>query len=139
MVDLVRDRIDTQKTKDGVWVPIKDFGEVKLRKWNNEEFRKLAVKFRNERAAELGLGEEDDLDIVEAQKVMYRAACYEVVVDWRGITSDGEEVPYTPELGEQVFCDPEEAWADQIGEIVRISTERAKFLQERTDANVKKS
>lgn len=138
MVDIVRDRLDKQLAQDGIWKEIEGFGEVKLRRWNNPEYRKLGVELRDLKLEELGLGPEGTMDDETAFKVMVETACHTVIVDWRGIESDGEPLPYSPEVGIAVFNDEDDAWRDEFYLIVAAASDRNNYVQKRLEANVKK-
>lgn len=138
MVDLVRDKLDFKKSNDGVWVKIRDFGEVKIRRWNNPEYRKTALVLREAKLEELGKDPDFILSEEESYDIMVKAACQDVILDWKGIESDGQPVPYSQELASSTFLDPDEAWKDQFYDIVAAANERAKFVRERREANAKK-
>lgn len=138
MVDLVRDRADPARSAEGVWADIRDFGRVKIRRWNNKEYRDAALKLRGEKLEELKMLPTADLPDEHTFGVMVQAACEHVIVDWEGIESEGMPVPYTPEVGIETFAEEEGPWRDEFNLIVNAASDRSKYALERIEDNTKK-
>lgn len=137
MVDLVRDRIDKDKVQSGVWVDIDDFGSVLVRRFNNKDYIELARKLRNEKLDELGLKEGSELGEDIAFPLSVKAVCKEIILDWKGIESDGEPVPYDPDFAFDLFTDPDNVWRDEFNAIVSECMERSHYVVEREQATLK--
>lgn len=135
MVDLRKDRADTDKLRDGAWVSIPDFGDVKIRRWRNKEHSRELVRLSDRRREELKLKPDEDLSEDDSLAVAVESACRTIIVDWRGITSDDEPVPYTPETAMEVFND--DSWSDIFPLIVNASAERQNYLEKKKEGAVK--
>lgn len=138
MVDLVRDKIDSEKAKQGVWVDITDFGRVKIRRWNNPDYRNRAMDLRDAKLEELGKTPQDMLSDDESFEIMVKAACEEIIVDWEGIEADGKPVAYDSKLAIAAFTDPDDSWRDEFNLIVSAANSREKYARERKEENTKK-
>ena len=139
MVDLVRDRLDSTKANEGIWEEITDFGKVKLRRWNNSDYRNAALALRDVKLEELKKAPNEQLSEDESFEIMVRAACQFVIVDWEGIESNGEPIPYDPKLAIDAFLDPDDSFRDEFNLIVAAAANRQNYTRERKEATAKKS
>lgn len=138
MVDLVRDKVDAKMSSDGVWVDIANFGRVKVRRWNNRDYRTKVLALRDAKLEELKLGVDVDLPEQYSYPIMVAGACHCVILEWDGVESDGKPIAYTPEIGIQTFSEEEGPWRDEFNAIVIASSERANYIAKRREATLKK-
>ena len=91
-------RVDETKELDGVWVALGEGAEVKIAKAMNPRFKDLI-------RAEMGRYKQaiqaQTLDDETAERVLISVMARTILLDWRGITEEGEEIPYTPEKAEE--------------------------------------
>jgi len=83
---------DKEAEKGGVWFEIGEGGHVKIARLNNPiyraNFRKKIEPYRQ--AVEMGTMDDDSAD-----KILIQVLAETIVVDWKGLTDEGENVPFT--------------------------------------------
>lgn len=138
MVDLVKDRIDSDKAKEGIWVDIPNFARVRIRRWNNEDFRRRSNELRLKTLEDLRMKSSANLTDEQAFPIMVQAACETVITEWDSsqVTEGGKPVRYTPEKGFEVFSSPD--WREEFLSIVQEATDREQFVVEVQEETVKK-
>ncbi len=90
--------VDNEKAAHGVWVPISQDARLKIARTNNPNFRRVFRKLIAPYTAAIRTNSlSDDLD----EKIMVQAMAETILVDWQGITENGEPVPYTVEKAKE--------------------------------------
>lgn len=105
MFELTTTATDPKKEIEGVWRPFTDGSRLKIARIGNPAYRSLLRrKVKSNRAV---LDNEDDLADKVSDKVLGEVMAETILLDWEGVTINGESVPYTKELGRTLLCDPE--------------------------------
>ena len=105
-------KLDSGKATGGVWAAYRDGLELKIARMPNPEYDKLMRrlgkphmgKLRRARFNAEALVNDPELDAIQK-----KAAARAILLDWRPLPEDddGQPMPYTPELGEQLLLDPD--------------------------------
>lgn len=136
-MDLVRDRIDPEKAKLGSTYNLDETTSVKVRRWNNPEYRTKILELREEWISEHKHPEDQVLPEDVTRDIMAKAMSEHILVDWSGFTKDGEVLPYSQGAAYEFLSD--EGFEEEMMRIINASNTRASFLTERKKAKVKKS
>lgn len=92
---------DAKKEIEGVWFPIAEGGHVKVARADNPEysrvFRVKTVLKRQALAAKV-------LPDGEAEDLLNEVLSETILIDWKGITLDGVDVPYTSKVGKKYLA-----------------------------------
>lgn len=117
-MDFKRLRTDPSREREGVWCGKREIdeiapdleweegGELLVARANNEDFRHaLAIDIRKNGDGQRRLRQlrrDDPKKLAEiVDQATIRCMARHVLLDWRGITEDGVEVPYSPEKAEE--------------------------------------
>lgn len=86
---------DEQKEVEGAWIPLSETARIRIARMGNPQYaacvKRLALPFRSG-----GVLDEDIPDSVWKQ-ITREAAAETILVDWEGVTRDGEPLPYSKE------------------------------------------
>ena len=93
-------KTDEQKEVDGVWVPLSATARVKVARMGNARYRDC-IKKKSAPYRQAGLVNEIPADVY--QQLVREAVAETILVDWHGITTDGQPVPYSKETA-LTFC-----------------------------------
>lgn len=100
-MDIYREYQTDPRAEDrGVWIPLDPFDDncqIKLSYYKCDRVN----DFRNERVKE-SLGA---IDEKKGMKIIIDVMAEQVVLDWKGITKDGEELPFSVDTAKQVFTE----------------------------------
>lgn len=135
MFNLKQLSTDPEKAREGVWVPYRGESQLKISRSNNKELE----QFKREKALEnadifqKGGEEADKL----AEEVEQEALARFILRDWSGISlsEDGEETPYSVEIGKQIFAD--ESMADFRDDVINIADNREHYRPAAEEAATK--
>lgn len=82
---------------EGAWLSIGDGAEIKIRHTQNvktkDKFRRLERQYRQQN----GIRANKELAPEVVEELMRKAFVGTVVLDWKGITEKGKEIPYSDE------------------------------------------
>lgn len=97
-MDFQKFETDERASNEGVWVPIGGGAELKVARSNNDaavEYRDARMKpYRRQQQAGI-------MDDAVEEEIIRDTIARHVLLDWRGMTDDGEEVPYSREEAEE--------------------------------------
>lgn len=123
MFDLSSLKTDPEKSLKGTWVDYRGGSRLLVSRSNNEEIEQFKLQKALEHADVFQAGGKEAEEL--AEKVETEALARFVLRDWSGMTIDGEEVEYTPELGMKIFADPH--YADFREDVKAISANRGNY------------
>jgi len=93
---------DKEAELSGKWFPLGEGGEVKVARANTtryrEIFRKHIEPYRT--AVDMGTMSEE-----EGEKILVEVLAEAVLLDWKGFTDNGEEVPYSKEKAQEYMLE----------------------------------
>ena len=119
---------DLDKVENGTWVAISPGVSFRLARLNRPEFNAVRNKLMEENSVTFNVlkstQKHKELEELSSQifaKVLARA----IVKDWKGVTVDGAEVPFTEEACEAILIDP--AMVDLVTHIVNLANDRENF------------
>ncbi len=135
-MDLSELRLDKSKKEDGVWLNLDEETSVRVRYMKSQE----ALRKHGELRAAYGKrGKRGNLTPSEEEAIAKEVVAQAVIVDWEGITDQGEEFPYSEdnarrlveeyELFRDFVCDAavdeenfreEEAYEEEIDELKKV-------------------
>lgn len=93
--------VDPAAGETGAWVDCFSGSKLKLAYTEGKKYKTALAKLVRQHRLELDDNNEASYDLI--QSVTARALADNVLLDWSGIIIDGEERPYTKELGYQVL------------------------------------
>lgn len=136
-MDLVRDRIDPEKAKRGTKFNLDDDTWVKVRRWNNPEYRTRILELREDWITANKHPEDQTLPDDVTRDIMAKAMSECVLVDWGGFFKDGEELPFSVKAAYDFLSD--EGFEEEMMRIINAANSRARFMTERAKVKLKKS
>lgn len=104
-MDIEFDAMDPEKLEKGAWDKLDEETEIRVRRANNPQFRKRLEELREEAVRKLGVDEEDRIPEEVSRDILAQAAAEYLLTDWRGMTSGGEEFPYSQEAALSLLRD----------------------------------
>lgn len=102
----IRLKIDPE---EGGWVPLDAFHadfkgtRVKVRALNNLDMERMLARLTNEIPLDQRI---NGMDPDDDRRISRELLCETVLIGWDGITDDGKDVPYSPELARTIIMDP---------------------------------
>ena len=93
-------KTDEKKEVEGIWVPLSATARIKVARMGNPRYRDCIKRLSSPyRVA----GINDQIPPEVYQQMVREAVAETILVDWEGLTSDGDPVPYTRDKA-LVFC-----------------------------------
>lgn len=104
MADLTAITRDRQKATEGGWIPFFEDLEFKIASAATNDYKKAIAKKTKPfvRKIRAGTVDEQELNYVTAPVI----AKY-LLLDWKGLTENGEEVPYSVEKATELLRNPD--------------------------------
>lgn len=93
--------VDPAVGEQGVWVPCFNGSQLKLAYSEARKYKSALAKLARQHRLELDDTNEESYEII--QHITATALAEHVLLDWKGIIINNEEVPYTKELGREVL------------------------------------
>lgn len=106
-------KIRGEAQRNGVWFPLGEGFDVKLRSTSAEEAKNAINSAVDRRRKSLGLRQGRELPIDEAEDAVRGVVFGKILLDWRGLTEDGEPLRCTRENFERI-CGDEPAFLNRI-------------------------
>lgn len=97
MADLGTIRIDTEASTKGVWVPYIGDIELLIARNGNPKYEEVVARL---------VQENPDLTRRETE-IRDRAMAEAILLDWKNVQVDGEDIPYSVEKAYEFLSDPE--------------------------------
>lgn len=105
MLDISSLAIDVEKSEEGQWFPfLGTDAKFKVRRFNNDKAELLQSQLTLDNWEDLTGDDREKAERVEYE-IRARVLAEEVLVDWKGLGQDGEELKYTPEVGFKFLSD----------------------------------
>jgi hypothetical protein len=104
-MEITKFEVDKEASVEGVWIDLEEYGydvEVKVARWNNPKFLN-ALQRMTDRPGVKQKVEKNKLDFEEQERIMAYCIARYILLDWKGMTRDGEPLPYSPEEGERAM------------------------------------
>jgi hypothetical protein len=89
---------DGPKSTDGVWIDQGDGGRLRIARMDNPNYKKHVQQARTKLKLRRGAMSDE-----ETKEVLKDAVAHTILLDWEGVTIDGETVPYRPDYALKVF------------------------------------
>ena len=105
-MDIRQNKHRGERMEAGMWVDIGRGSELKLRFLLTESVQQVIDQAISRRKRALGIRAGRDLPESELKNVVKGILFGNVVVDWRGVTCEGEPVEFTRENFESACADP---------------------------------
>ena len=128
-MDIEFDAIDPKKEERGAWDFVDDVTEVRVRRANYEPFRARLAVLREEVTQQLKLEDEEDIPAKEAREILVTAISEELLTDWRGMMSGGEELKFCQEESMKLLGDPRHS--QFLGQVLLKSNDMELFRVKR--------
>lgn len=102
-MDLGNQRVDVDKSTDGVWVDIDATTKLKIARFLNSKHKAFVNRAMepHKRASRIGQVDEEITDKIEVEAL---ANC--ILLDWKGITVNKKEVKYSVKKAIEFLSDP---------------------------------
>lgn len=122
--------VQKDKQKEGVWVEFDSTTSFKIAYLNNPNYLKTRERLEKTH----GRGPKRKMDDETSKWVTSKAIAETVLLDWKGVASDGKEVEYTPEIGTQALEDN----PDLLVFVIEYAAEIDNYRKEETEEKAKK-
>ena len=124
--------VNKAKETEGAWVPIGGGIEVKVKRAGqaNKEFAAEQMKMLKPFSKQIAM---NTMDMDVLRQINARLFAKHVIVDWRGISEDGEVVPFSKEK----FLEYANEMPDFFSDVFAAATELQNF-QDAEDAELEK-
>lgn len=110
-MDLRKTRTDPSKDKNGVWVPIDEETSILVRRAGNADYRTALTKLMQPYQQSLRF---QQLPEDTARRILAEAEAEAILVGWKGMKQDGEELPYSKAEAARLLSNPEYAVFQEI-------------------------
>ncbi|MCY1301827.1 hypothetical protein D9M70_514600 [compost metagenome] len=134
MLDIESLAVDPVAAEEGTWASYLG-AKFLIARHNSDKATFLRSKLTLERWDEI-TGEDAEVAGEAARQINAKVMAEAVLLDWEGVTKDGGEITYTPEVGYQYLVDPR--FRDLVQYIENFSLNRANY-RERVEAEVAES
>ncbi len=132
-MDLSDFKTDVTASEDGVWIDIDSDASVKVARANNKKFRKRLQQLT---APYKRLIEQDKISDDKLDELLVIALAECVLLDWRGLSVNGENIEYSRENAIKILSDP--AYVDFRDYIVSLSQDADVFREKEIEAITEK-
>lgn len=124
---------DEKAEIEGVWISLPEGARVRVARWLNEAHTAALNAFKMPFQDQLRAGVQLPDDV--SQDINNKAMAKAILVDWDGVKVNGNEEPYTEELGYKALSDLKDFRAI----IMQIAMSRESYRQASLDAAAKNS
>lgn len=93
---------DPDLETNGVWVDIGDGSKILVARLNNPEYAAMLTARTKPYMRQMGAGTMDPKQSADILMDVYAAT---ILLDWEGVTEDGEDVPYSRATAKQYLTD----------------------------------
>lgn len=93
--------VDPAVGENGVWTDCFSGSKLKIAYMESKKYKTALAKLARQHRLELDDTNEESYDLI--QSITARALSEHVLLDWSGVIVNGEERPYTKELGYQAL------------------------------------
>jgi hypothetical protein len=133
-MDLTALKLDLSKEIEGIWFSIDKDTELCIARMHNPNFNKLFEKLANpyRQSARKGFLADE-----KADEIMNRVIAETVLLDWKGLKSDGKNVPYSVEKAIEILSNPQLSSFKEL--VVDISSTESNYRNEEIQETEKKS
>lgn len=87
--------VDKEAAEKGKWFPLAEEGMVKVARLNNTAFKAESVRLQKPHMHVLRSSKLDNTELLD--DITRRATAKTILLDWKGITIDGVDIPYSVE------------------------------------------
>jgi len=101
-MDLNLFKTDEKKSDEGVWCPVDAVTEIKIARYGNRVFQRA---LKNAMKPYKQLIDRGAIDDDTADRVLVTAIADGILLDWRGMTRNGKELPYSREEAVKILLD----------------------------------
>lgn len=103
-MDLSTFDVNDTLSLEGQWVPIGKTASLKIARMNNENYREFVKKKTKPFRSAIRAGQVDEELMTE---IIIQAVARHILLDWKGITENKEELAYNTANAERVLRDKE--------------------------------
>ena len=133
-MDLNNFATNVELSEEGVWCPVDAVTEIRVARYGNRKFQRLLQKLSAPYKVQMERQMMKD-DVAEA--VFIEALATAILVDWRGMTENGEPLPYSKENAIAVLSNPK--LKDFRDLVVSLSQDAEMFRDEEVSEAKEKS
>ena len=133
-MELKKIRIDPKKQSEGVWFEVDDDTSLLIARMNNPKFNK---EFERETRQSRRFAKRGMLPDDKAAEIVDKVVAKTVLLGWKGLKQDGEEIPYSEEKALELLQDEELASFKEI--VFDLATSEENFRREEIEDARKKS
>jgi len=114
---------DKDAETNGVWFDLGGGAWLKVARAGNDNWQKEYQKIDRRVRAKL---ENDNLGQKQADDIISKVIAKSILLDWRGIAIDGEEIPYSVEKAHELLYN----YPDFRGEVMGMARNEERFKKE---------
>jgi len=133
-MDLSSFESNVEASEDGVWNDLSEDSRIKVARYGNKKFNKL---LQAKMSPYKRLIDQNRLDDDISEKILNEAIVGGILLDWEGLTYQGEPLSYSRENAMMVLSD--KRLKDFRDYIVTIAQDAELFRAEQIDETVEKS
>jgi len=127
-MDLGKQKTDPEAERNGTWVPVDLETEILVARLGNRYNLAVAVAITEAVGSSATPGERKAfISSEQGTKVVTEQLAEHVLLDWRGMKEDGEELPYSKEAAVRVLSDPK--LHDFRDFVVRVASDATTFYE----------
>lgn len=131
-MDLSKFTTDINLEEDGKWIELDETSSIRVARLGNSKYKE---KFTAISAPYLTAIRSKTLSDSVADKLLAESLGYTVLVDWKGLTIDGEAIPYSNKTATEILLDPK--YKDFREMVVNIATDMDVYKKQQDEELVK--
>ncbi len=101
-MDLNKIALDDKKVEEGIWVEVDDTTSLLIARIGNKRFNEIMTREQKPLRRAIRNGTVPDS---VSEKILIKAMAGAILLDWRGLTLDGVEVPYSKQKCIEILSD----------------------------------
>jgi len=117
-MDLDKFTTNKQLEVEGKWIPLDNTSRIRVARIGNKNYKQ---KFTELSAPHIVAIRSKTISDDMAEQLLAESLGYSVLVDWEGLTINGEQVEYSPQKATEILLDPK--YKDFRDMIVSIATD----------------
>lgn len=133
-MDLTKVAIDTVKEVEGIWFNIDGETSILVARMYNPNFNKL---FEKESAPYRSTAKRGLLGNEKAEQIMSKVIASTVLLDWKGLQLNGEDLPYNTKNCIEILTNIKYAPFKQL--VIDFAEDQANYREEAMNDDIKKS
>ena len=132
-MDLSKLKVDQKSAVDGVWVDLDETSKIKIARYGNSHFK---TRLREVLAPYKRMIDNETLSDEKSDDLMMQVVAETILLDWKGMTMNGEEVEYSTAKAKELLIDPSLSEFREL--TMSLSRDMQLFREQELEESVKK-